>query len=420
MATAKKKKKKAKPELRVVFDTSILFTLVASDLLKESVAKLILENSNHADLQLSWYLPQMVIDERRYQMTEKARELLPSIQKLERLLGHNLSITEDILDLRVNEAIERNLKELGLTTLDLDVQKTDWHEIIRRSVNREQPFQPGEKEKGFRDSIIAESFIQLVEQSPSTQSVCRLAIISNDSLLSDFIRERTKDASNVRVLSDLSELESLINTLVSEATEEFIAEISEKAESYFFDQDNDASLYYKEGIRKKIEEEFADELASVPSEATRRKGGTWWIGAPVFVKKKQQRTFWTNTIRVDGVAIKYESQPQLPGVLTTDTPTVYLPPTSLRSFIPPNPTTGVLPSSLTDNALGSIMTGGGADSRMVGGLRSIFSPPPKRVEVASGKTRFEVHWSINYTQTKKLTTPKIESIKCIGTTWGEE
>jgi len=91
------KKKKSKPKLLVVFDTSVLFNSVAYDLVRSEVRQLIEMNSQHSDLSVKWYLPNIVIDERRYQMQGKAFQLLLSIEKLEKLLGHNLNITKEPL-----------------------------------------------------------------------------------------------------------------------------------------------------------------------------------------------------------------------------------------------------------------------------------------------------------------------------------
>ncbi len=86
--TTKKKAKRRKPALKllIVFDTNVLYAQVASDLVNKEVNKLIKANSSHLDISVKWFLPSVVIDERRYQMRKKAFELLPSIQKLERLL----------------------------------------------------------------------------------------------------------------------------------------------------------------------------------------------------------------------------------------------------------------------------------------------------------------------------------------------
>ncbi len=96
------KSKRAKPELKVVFETSALFTKVAYEILSSEVRKLIESNSQHSDLSVKWYLPSIVIGERRYQMRCAAFELLHYVTKLEKLIGQNINITEDILIKRVN------------------------------------------------------------------------------------------------------------------------------------------------------------------------------------------------------------------------------------------------------------------------------------------------------------------------------
>ena len=295
---------RAKAELRVIFDTSVLFTQVAYDLVRNEVKKFIQDNSKHTDLAIRWYFPNMVIDERRYQMQRKAFELLSSVEKIEILIGHRLNITEDLLKHHVGEAIKTQLEELGISSLDIDTTKVDWKNLISRCVYRQPPFEQGQKEKGFRDSLIAESFLQLVRQSPSTPSVCRLVFITDDELLSKFVMEHTKETKNVRVLSNIGELESLINTLVSQVTEEFVTELTEIVSNYFFEKGNDKSLFYKEQIRAKIADLYDSNLKATPKEGQIRENGAWWIGKPVFVKKEKQRICWITPIKVDAKIFK--------------------------------------------------------------------------------------------------------------------
>ena len=392
------KKKKAKPELKVVFDTSVLFTTVAYELLRSEVREFIESNSQHSDLSIKWYLPTIVVGERQYQMQRAAFGLLLSVTKLEKLLGHNLNITENILIKRVNEAVEEQLSKLGILTLDIVTSKVDWKSIIQRALYRHPPFEPGEKEKGFRDSLIAETFLQLVQQSPTTPSVCRLAIVTNDGLLSEYVKLSTKDAKNVRVLSTVNELESLINTLVSNVTEGFIADIKEKVSKYFFEKGNKAGLYYKENIEDKIIKSYGKELNAVSIAGLLRENGSWWIYDPVFVKKERQRTFWTTQISVDATLYKYES----PLTLTPSPYTI-------------TPLSGIIigqqkpPSVVGSSPLGPSLLS-----------PSLTPPKTKRVDVATGKSKFEVRWSVRVTQTKKLTSPHIEEIKFIATKWEEE
>ena len=99
-------KKKVQPtrktsQLRVAFDTSVLYTQEASDLLQKAARELIRNNSHHPDLTVKWYLPSVVRHEREYQMITRGFELLLPVQRLEKLLGHNLNITKDIVKQRV-------------------------------------------------------------------------------------------------------------------------------------------------------------------------------------------------------------------------------------------------------------------------------------------------------------------------------
>src|ERR1019366_6660619 len=89
-----KLRKRKKRELRVVLETSVLFTGSASDLIRQEAASLI-QQSVFPDLEVAWYLPEIVRHERQYQMQKKALELLPSVAKVETLLGIKLNITEE-------------------------------------------------------------------------------------------------------------------------------------------------------------------------------------------------------------------------------------------------------------------------------------------------------------------------------------
>ena len=71
MASAKSKKKKAaiKPkQIEVVFDTSAVHVHSASELVNSNIQETIRANSEHVDLSISWYLPEIVALERTFQM----------------------------------------------------------------------------------------------------------------------------------------------------------------------------------------------------------------------------------------------------------------------------------------------------------------------------------------------------------------
>lgn len=88
-------KKRVKPphlELTVVLDTNTLFTGLAHFFLRKEVGELIEQHSQHPDLTVHWIVPEVVCHEREFQMFDQALLLLPHVEKVERLLGHNLNI----------------------------------------------------------------------------------------------------------------------------------------------------------------------------------------------------------------------------------------------------------------------------------------------------------------------------------------
>jgi len=418
MSSAKTKTKRKGPELRVVFDTSVLYTGSASDLVQEEVAAVIRDHSQHPDLAITWHLPSVVRHERQFQMQTKALNLLPSIQKLERLLSHQLNITEPMLEERVNAAVEKQTQELDLKTIEVDSARVDLSRLILDACYRRPPFKVGESEKGFRDSMIIEAFLQLVEISPKTSQRCRAILVTGDNLLADAVRTRTCDATNVHVLGSLEELKGLISTLTEQVTEEFVQRYIDKAKVFFFDYTKEEGLYFKHNINASIKERFAEALASKPDGADLREHGTWKIGPPRFVKKRRQRVFWATRVSVEAKAYKWTTRyvepyyasgllgPTMAGIQSIDSP-------ALGPYI--------LPDQVN---IGGWGTGDVGFAPGVWEAKGIFpnmlgdqSTQSVKKLVSSGKSVFEVHWSVTITTTGKFTSPNVESVEHVGTNW---
>lgn len=373
-------KRKRQLELRVIFDSSAIFTGSASDLFKKEILDIFENYSKLPDLEINWYLPEIVVEERRFQMNKKGKEFLPSILKLEKLLGHNLNITEEIILLRVNETIKKQIDKYFINEIKIDPSKIDWHLLINKSVNRLPPFEDGEKEKGFRDALIIECIQHIIDKSPSTSNICRLAFLTGDTLLIDASKERFGHLTNFRLCTSLEELTSLINILTSEIKEDLINSISENASKLFFLKEDNSTIYFKEGIRKTITEKFTKELNFLPENATRREEGTWWITKPGFVKKQGQRIFWKTIVEIDSKTFK-----------TTFAPSPS--PLSLESYLNK-------PQSSPFQDLISKITSG-----------------TKEELVKEGKSKIEVLWSVTLTTNKQLKNPKIEEINFFETIW---
>ncbi len=49
-------RKRSKPQLEIIFDTNVIHTKIASELLSDDVKSFINENSKHLDFSIQWYL----------------------------------------------------------------------------------------------------------------------------------------------------------------------------------------------------------------------------------------------------------------------------------------------------------------------------------------------------------------------------
>lgn len=396
-----------KPELKIVFDTSVLYTGSVSDLLREEVATFVQESKGNADLAVHCYLPEVVVSERQFQMQNKALDLLPHIRKVEKLLGHNLAINSETLEGRVIEVTKKQIQHLGLLVRSLDATKVDWKRLINDAAFRRPPFEKGDREKGFRDSVVIETFIQLVDDSPTTPTVCRIVLLSGDNLLSEAAQSRTAQRSNVRVMASLEEVKGLISTLIAAVDEKFIAKIQPKANTYFFEKSNQDSLVYKENLLGKIKDKFSAELSALPPRATTREVGKWFVSPPRFVNKQGQRIYWATRISIESKATRFES-----------TQPIY---TGLGLALP------YLPSSTTEEQEALNLLGLGELSEKpvstvitpATGLATLSSDPPSLVKaiVVNGKTEIEVEWNVSVSVAQRFSKPKIESINFIETVW---
>jgi hypothetical protein len=415
MTAEAKLRRVQRPQLRVVFDSNILFNGSASDLVQYEAANLIKE-STFPDLEIQWYLPELVRHERQYQMQKRALELLPSIAKLERLLGHNLAISEQTLLDGVEKAISQRQEELGLLNLVLDDRRVDWHRVALDAAYRRAPFEVGEKEKGFRDRVIVECFLQLSADSPKTPSVCRIVLVSGDQLVAQAVQSRTAGATNTSVVSSLEELKGLINTLVSQVDESFLELLKPKAKKLFFVPKEESALFYKEQIRIRIDEKFEKELAAPPPGATSRINGIWRIHSPNFVKKTGRRIQWTSRIEVEAEASKPAAQ----------SPTILL--SSMMQ--PASAGNLLLGDSMYYPAVTDLLSTQGTGFASVGRPISLSSLAKSEetgewvnaASISSTKTHkgvdvYEVLWSADVTTSRDLRRPSVDEIKHVGPTW---
>ena len=379
--------KTKKRELRVVFDTSVLFTQSFGELINPEASTMIATQSKHLDLVVTWYLPEIVRNERQYQIEQTALELLPSIRKVEKLLGNNLNITAENLSHRVTLFVDQAVKQFQFEVLKMDVHAVEWIDLMRKAAFRIPPFQAGKGEKGFRDSMILEDFMQLLENSPKNPAACRVVLVAQDLRLIEAAQERIREHQNARVVPSIEELQGLINTLVSQVSEEVVADIKTRASAFFFEEKDDQTFYYREKLHKKILDRFSKELTTNAPGASSRENGTWYISSPEFVKKEAQTFFWKTRIKVEAKAYKFETTKTALGLgdLT-------------------KPSNASQTGALSLAVLGTTLLGSGS----------------QKIEVATGSTKLDIHWSVRVDTKKRLSNAQIQDIEHLDTTWGQD
>jgi hypothetical protein len=425
-----KKTRTTKRELRVVFDTNPLYTASPHELINADTRKLIEINSVHHDLKISWHVPEVVINERHYQMRNHAIELLPAFHKITAVLGIPMPLTPDELPPKVTAVINSTLLKLKIAELKLDHAAVEWKAIIDAATSREPPFQPGKSEKGFRDAIVLETFAQLVEASPSSSARCRLVLVTGDDRLKEAAKARLGQRANAEVVPSLEELQNLINVLISTAEETFVKKMREKAKNLFFVPGNGDTYWYREKVSDKILEKCGPALQAIPQGADRRELDGIEIASPRFLRKEGQRMHWSSQVHYRAAVYQTTSMPagrsidlfaptgNLANPLTV--PSITLPPlTSGLSLMSTGDTGGLrIPGSIelskSPLSISSLYGQAGTGPTIVS--TNTF-PTTTSTLLKKGVTVIEVQWSATVDTHGKLVRPSIDDISVVETTW---
>lgn len=392
------RRKKAR-ELRLVIDTNVAFTQGVSDLVNPELRDTILSNSSHSDLNLKWFMPDVVIMERRYRMIERAKSLLPALEKIERLLGHNLGITANTLEDGVGRAVDSQLGELGIQKLGIRNSDVDWCRLIQDAAMRRPPFEAGEKEKGFRDALILEAFCQLHGESPKSPAVCRVILVTNDALLADAARIRLAASQNFQIVAGLEELRSLVNTLASEVDEEFVNDLRNKAAKLFFESGAQETLWYKDRIGERIRGTYGEKLKELPPGAQYSRPGKIRLSPTRFIKKSGQRVHWATQVTFELEALK--KQPKYRNVLAELAGSGASP--SLKSLLELYAQPSLSEKTATPAISGMLSTGGVEE---------------EEIFVKTGKVTFDIMWSSTVARRKTLGRATVDSIQFVEIEWG--
>jgi hypothetical protein len=217
--------------LHVVFDTNAIFTPSVHYFLSSEASRVIKALSGKASLLIRWYIPPVVKSEREYQMIKNAKDLLPSLRKMDRLMGTSFAIAEDAIRQRVTQIVEGTIKEHHIEVPEFDATVANWNDIINRAAYRLPPFESGtDEEKGFRDAIVMETFCQLHKRL-GLSAPDLLILVTDDVLLTTAVTERLGSCPEVVLHRSIKTLETSL-VLSAELDQVAAQELVRKADTF--------------------------------------------------------------------------------------------------------------------------------------------------------------------------------------------
>ena len=409
-----------KPRLNIMLDTNALFVDGRSDkFLSPGIVKVI-EDPLHAELNISWSIPSMVRREREYQLRQHAKHIVSAAREMPSLFASTWVGDANAVNAEISRLVQRELDRLKVRVYECDPSRVGWATLMDAAGWRLPPFDPNDKnEKGFKDAIVAETFIQLCGEL-TAHGVDTAILVTSDTMLREHVEGRVRP-SRVKVLRSVDALTSELNFLVSDIDPDTAAQLQPMANELLA---NAAEFWDNVG---RMATPYCYPPYVLPSFAvTDIEFQTPSYSVPVFLRKEMRRVFFFCRYSVPRTGKQWlPAFPPLPGGLMTMGSAVGggfpLPPgegagpRGLGMSPPPNTSFAAMPASPggvfppappTDRYYGSGLV---ADAPSLGHIQSIFLP----------SINFAVEWSADYDVSKSSETgatrpiigsPRIESV----------
>jgi hypothetical protein len=383
-----------------VFDTNAIFTKTPEELVSADAAAAIREHSRHGDLDVIWILPEIVRKEREYQMHREFRTVQESAKRASELLGETWDLSEGKIKATFDRAIQEQASRLSIVFRGCDASRVDWASVMHASAFRLPPFQPGQTEKGFRDAIVCETYVQVVSDLTGSDTA---VLVTNDGLIAQALRERLPGA---RLLPDMAALRDEINLRVSNVDAETAAQIEAKASKVFFDFDDPesaGSFWARAGLYDAIWDKFGDRIRAAPpgydwkferqeigTRLSRKEGNQLFLVTTYVVKSSG--SYWQpDPPPQPSVGIQKASTPGLLGLQPEKIGSVSLASLALSGTVPGS--TSAPLAAPNKNGLLTLLGGGG-----------------KLISIKLPDVTLEVHWSATYTRHKSVRRAKLTDI----------
>lgn len=298
-----------KPSYIVLFDTN---TLVEGNPLREAVANLINTYKGDHRLGIKFLIPDVVREEFKKHFLKKVKEARVGYIKHSGDLVNLMNVKLPKFDVEESQVLSKAgkiLKDHAIGVLETPIKKINLKGLIKKAVYYEPPFQES-KEKGFKDSIIAET---IVVNLPKLTKGAQVIFICKDEVLRQYLSTYQPKFPNFKVYESVPDFESELRLYLLERDDKLVVEITKEAEAAFYKSDDKNSLFFKEDIPRKLFETFPTLFANPKIEENRYHGvGVWntvpknWIpiekpefrvSPPVFIERKDSSLYiWESTV----------------------------------------------------------------------------------------------------------------------------
>ncbi|MFM0309602.1 PIN domain-containing protein [Paraburkholderia sp. RL17-383-BIF-A] len=214
-------------KLYIVFDTNAIYNPNHEDQFFAPEAARLIEDPAHAHLDLMWIIPRMVRLEREYAMRKKVKQIAALARNMPALFGETWVGDTQELHGRISQLAEAEMKRLNVQERKCEASFVDWNTLMDAAGSRLPPFDPNEdKEKGFKDAMVAETFIQIWGDLPA-HGTDSIVLVTDDAVLSEHVNQRIRH--NWKVLKNTDELSAELNFLASDIPTEIAEKLPARA-----------------------------------------------------------------------------------------------------------------------------------------------------------------------------------------------
>ena len=409
----------AKIAVRVVLDTTAIYSEKAGQTLSGPATRAFSKTDEHPQLDIEWCLPVMVVHERHIQIVQQCVDWKQQGgEQLRKALNLTIDLSEAGIKRDVMARIESEIQKHGLQVLKPALDRIAWESVVQDAAERNAPFSSGKDEKGFRDRVIGETFLQAItEPSPDR----RFVLITNDGGLGDWVRARIAGRTGVLVLADFEQLLAFLTALATQQDEAGAISLQVAAAERFYKPDDPKSLFDEWNLSRELGTRSPPELLIAPP-GTNRRQEEFSIASPEYIKhERHNRIHWLSRVTVEVTYSEFgiftPHQPfRIPGLLSPQLPQ---PSSGTRVVAPLVPSTStVIPQPWSAKSVMNLGLGEQAHSYYVPwsaksvmnlGLGEQAHSYYEKV-IRKGTCEFKVGWSA-VEKDGELVDPRLETIE---------